>query len=196
MSRADLVVVVVAGSSGESATLTADEKAQLIRKTREVAKANGRDNFPITMGCWAGCTRDIVHQISTGHESGADFALVLVPSVFHWAMNKNAIVAFFQDIADRSPIPIVIYNLPAIVSGLEVDSDMLEALSSHPNICAVKLTCGSIGKITRVAAQHSPSHFAALAGQSDLLVPAMVAGASGCISGVANLFPRASADYP
>lgn len=105
-------------------------------------------------------------------------------------MTQKAIVDFFQETADRSPIPIIIYNFPGIVSGLDCNSDMLDTLSDHPNICGVKLTCGGVGKITRIAAKSSPGEFAAVCGQSDWLVAAMVSGAAGCISGVANIFPK------
>ena len=195
MSRADSIIVVVAGSSGESATLTAAEKGQLVKRTRDIAKANGRPNLPITVGCLAGCTRDIIDQTVIGHQNGADFALVLVPSIFHWSMTKKAIVDFFQEVGDRSPIPIIIYNFPNLLSGLDVDSDMLETLSAHSNICGVKLTCGNISKMTRVASQKSHTEFAALAGQSDLLVAALAAGGAGCISGVVNLFPKVRPDH-
>lgn len=186
---------MLAGSSGESATLTLEERGQLVKKTRDLAKKHGKDNFPITVGCLAGCTREILNQITTGYNNGADFALVLVPAVFHWAMHQKAIVDFFQETADRSPIPIVIYNFPGLLSGLDVNSDMLETLSAHENISAVKLTCGGVGKMTRVAAQKSPSQFAAVSGQSDWIVAALASGGSGCISGVANLFPKVSPDH-
>ncbi|RJE25260.1 dihydrodipicolinate synthetase family protein [Aspergillus sclerotialis] len=184
--------VVLAGSSGESATLTQDEKGQLIIKTREIATAHGKPNFPITIGCLAGCTRDIIDQTIIGHRSGADYALVLVPGIFHWAMHQKAILDFFNEVGDRSPIPIIIYNFPGITGGLDVNSDMLEILSKHPNICGVKLTCGGVGKITRIAALNSKNEkqFAAVSGQSDWMVGALTGGGSGCISGVANLFPK------
>lgn len=181
---------MLCGSSGESATLSLSERGQLVKKTREIAKKHGKENFPITVGCLAGCTRDILEQIKTGYQNGADIALVLVPAVFHWAMHNQAIIEFFQEIGDRSPIPIMIYNFPGLLSGLDVNSDMLETLSAHENICAVKLTCGGVGKMTRVAAQNSPSQFAAVCGQSDWIVAAQASGGSGCISGVANLFPK------
>lgn len=180
----------MAGSSGESAALTLAERGQLVQKTREIAKAHGREDLAVTVGCWAGCTRDIVDQTVIGHQNGADFALVLVPSVFHWSMTKKAVVDFFLDLADRSPIPIVIYNFPNIVSGLDADSEMLETLGAHANISAVKLTCGNVSKMTRVATLSSPSQFAAVSGQSDYLVSALAAGGVGCISGVVNLFPK------
>lgn len=140
----------------------------------------------------ASCTRDIIDQTIAGHQAGADFALVLIPSLFHWAITQKAIVEFFLEVADRSPIPIIIYNFPRLLSGLEVDSDMLETISAHPNMKGVKLTCGGIAKITRVIAKHPHEDFATVAGQSDLIVSALAAGGSGCISGVANLFPRVS----
>lgn len=195
MSRADSIIVVIAGSSGESCALTLAEKSQLVKRTREIAQANGRQDFTITVGCWAGCTRDIIDQTVAAHQSGADFALVLVPSVFHWAQDESTIVGFFREVADHAPLPIVIYNCPIIVGGLDLNSDTLEKLSAHPNIFGVKLTCGGIGKMVRVAAQSSPSQFAVLAGSSDLLVPALVAGGVGCITGVANLFPKVRPDH-
>lgn len=189
-------LVVLAGSSGESATLTSDEKSHMAKRTREIAQANGRDDLTITVGCLAGCTRDIIDQTKTAYQSGADAALVLVPSVFHWAINQQAFVDFFLEVADHSPIPVMIYNFPGLTGGLDANSDMLQTLSAHKNISGVKLTCGGIGKITRIAALNSPNEFVAIAGQSDVLVPALSAGASGCISGVANLFPKVISGLP
>lgn len=147
------------------------------------------------MGCLAGCTRDIMSQIKTAYNNGADFALVLVPAVFHWSMTQKAITDFFEEVGDRSPIPIVIYNFPNLLSGLDVNCDMLEKLAAHPNIAAVKLTCGGIGKATRVGAQFEPSQFTSVSGMSDWLVAAFSAGSTGCISGVANIFPRVRTDH-
>jgi dihydrodipicolinate synthase/N-acetylneuraminate lyase len=94
-------------------------------------------------------------------------------------------------LADASPIPILIYNFPNVVAGLDVNSEMLDKLARHPNIVGVKLTCGGIAKVARVAASHSPEDFSAIAGQSDWLVPALSVGGTGVITGVANLYPKA-----
>jgi dihydrodipicolinate synthase/N-acetylneuraminate lyase len=184
--------VVVAGSSGESCALNLEERAQLVKHTRAIATANNRPDLAITIGCLAGSTREILDQARSGHANGADFALVLVPSVFHWSMTQKAIVDFFLDVADRSPIPIVIYNFPNLLSGLDVNQDMMDTLAAHPNMAGVKLTCGNISKMTRVAAQYAPGEFAAVSGQSDLIVSALAGGGAGTISGVVNLFPKAS----
>lgn len=66
------------------------------------------------------------------HEAGADFALVLVPSYSHFAIDQDAIVAFFREVADASPLPLILYNFPGIVAGLDLNSEMLETLGNHP----------------------------------------------------------------
>jgi len=87
-------------------------------------------------------------------------------------------------------LPVVIYNFPGVVAGLDTNSDILSVLGAHPNIVGVKLTCGGIGKVARIRAQYNPSEFCALAGQSDWLLPAMTVGGIGSITGVANVFPK------
>lgn len=158
--------------------------------TREVAVSKGRADLPITLGCAAGCTRDVVDQTFDAQQAGADFVLVLVPSYFHFAMDQAAIIAFFEELADKSALPIVIYSFPGVTSGLDINSEMLDRLGQHKNIVGVKLTCGGIAKVTRAVAAFKPSEFAVLAGQSDWLIPAMAAGSVGCITGVANLYPK------
>ncbi|KAF4903474.1 putative 4-hydroxy-2-oxoglutarate aldolase [Colletotrichum fructicola] len=182
--------VVLAGTNGEAVTLTADEKTALVQKTREIAVAAGRPDLTITLGCGGQSTRAVIAETHLAKAAGADYALVLVPSYFHFAMNEAAIVGFFEELAAASPVPIIIYNFPGVAAGLDVNSDMLSRLGKHPNIVGVKLTCGGIAKVARVRAEFDPSEFFALAGQSDWLVPAMAVGSTGTITGVANLYPK------
>ncbi|KAG9560396.1 aldolase, partial [Aureobasidium melanogenum] len=160
------VPIVLAGTNGEAVTLSPKEKLDLVSITRKLANELGRPEVIVTLGCGGQSTRDVIAEIRLAKEVGADFALVLVPSYFHFAMNEDAIVEFFQELADASPVPILIYNFPGVVAGLDVNSDMLSKLGSHPNIVRVKLTCGGIAK----------------------LVPALAVGATGTITGVANLY--------
>ncbi|KAM0260090.1 hypothetical protein ACHAQJ_003015 [Trichoderma viride] len=182
--------IVIAGTNGEAVTLTEDEKIKLITMTRRVSVEAGRPDITITLGCSGRCTRDVVAETKLAKEAGADYVLLLVPSYFHFAMNKDSIVAFFEEAADASPLPVLIYNFPGVVAGLDVDSEMLDHLAKHTNIVGVKLTCGGIAKVSRIAAAYSPENFSALAGQSDWLVPALSVGGTGAITGVANLYPR------
>ncbi|KNG49151.1 dihydrodipicolinate synthase [Stemphylium lycopersici] len=182
--------IVIAGTNGEAATLSSSEKTQLVQKARKNAQRLGRGDLPITIGGVAGCTRDAIQQTVEAREAGASYYLALVPSYFHFSMNQDAIVAYFNELADASPIPLVLYNFPNVVAGLDINSEMLDILGKHKNIVAVKLTCGGIAKVARISAAFEKSEFVALAGQSDWLVPALSVGGVGTITGVANLYPK------
>ncbi|KAI6862586.1 aldolase [Hortaea werneckii] len=188
--RSGIHGVVLAGTNGEAIALSRSEKAALVRRTREVAQAAGKPQLPITLGTSGTSTRDVIDDCIAGKEAGADFVLVLVPSFFHFAMSKDAICEFFEEVGDQSPVPVLIYNFPGVAAGLNVDSSMLDRLAKHPNIAGVKLTCGGIAKVTRLSATYPSSQFCALAGQSDWLVPALSVGGTGCVTGVGNLYPK------
>lgn len=102
MPRRDLELtrrtVVIAGTNGEAVTLTAEEKIKLVKTTREIAVQVGRPDVTITLGCGGQCTRDVIAETKLAKEAGADFALVLVPSYFHFAMGSDAIVSFFEEV--------------------------------------------------------------------------------------------------
>lgn len=130
--------IVLAGTNGEAITLSRIEKSELVRATREAARDLGSPNLPISLGTSGTSTRDVLDDCSAAKEAGADFALVLVPSFFHFAMTKDAICEFFEEVADASPVPVVIYNFPGVAAGLNVDSTMLDRLAKHNNIVGVK----------------------------------------------------------
>lgn len=88
---------MIAGTNGEAVTLTREEKSQLVKATRRIAAASGRASLTITVGCGGQCTRDVIAETKLAKDAGADFALVLVPSYFHFAMDETAIVSFFQE---------------------------------------------------------------------------------------------------
>lgn len=209
----DINTVVLAGTNGEAAALTTTEKTKLVRLAAEIKRRHGKENIPLVLGCGGGCTSAVLDETIEAARAGAAYALVLVPSFFYSAMDSDAIIGFFREVclkrkhgelfaqqliaffvqvADNSPIPILIYNFPAVAGGLDVNSEMLHVLGQHPNIVGVKLTCGGIGKVARSSALFSAEEFAVFAGQSDWLLPALTVGAAGCITGVANLYPKVS----
>lgn len=112
---------------------------------------------------------------------------------------------FFADVASASPIPVMIYNYPGAAGGLDIDSDtVIEIARENPNICGVKLTCGAVGKLTRITAGTNAEvlakfpraaavapEFVTLGGFADFLLPTVGAGrAHGAIMGLANIYPR------
>lgn len=86
--------LVIAGTNGEAVTLTSEETSRLIKSTRDNSQRLDRTDLPITLGCGGGCTRDLIAETKIAREAGADFALVLVPSYFHFAMNEDANCGF------------------------------------------------------------------------------------------------------
>ena len=89
---------MLAGTNGEAVTLNAEEKKKLIHLTREIAVQTGRPDLPITIGCGGQSTHQVIVETHEASKAGADFVLVLVPSYFHFAMNEEAIVSFFQEV--------------------------------------------------------------------------------------------------
>lgn len=87
-----------------------------------------------------------------------------------------------------------IYQFPGVTSGIDLSVDVLSQLAPHPNIAGVKLTCANAGKVSCLTAQFPPSQFAVFSGQSDWLLPCLVAGGVGCVTGIGNVFPRAVAE--
>lgn len=84
-------------------------------------------------------------------------------------------------------------QFPGVTSGIDLDSDQISALAEHPNIVAVKLTCGNIGKVVRLASKFEPEQFGVYGGSADYLVPTLEGGGVGCVTGLANVFPRSTA---
>jgi len=189
--------VVVMGSNGELQNiLDRSEKAQIVSATRAAFDKAGYKDTPIIVGCSAMSTIDAIRNVETAHQAGGDFALVLPPSFYHQVVGKPQIIQFYKDIADKSPIPIIIYNYPAAVAGIDLSSDDILTIAQHPKVVGVKLTCGNTGKVPRLAlppaaGQKGISHpFFTLAGTADWLIQGLSVGAKGCVPGLANVIPR------
>lgn len=110
-----------------------------------------------------------------------------------------SVISYFTTVADASPIPIVIYNYPGAVSGMDLSSDVIIKLSQHPNICGVKLTCGNTGKLNRIAAAtkspktlspNTAPSFLVLGGSADFTMQSLIGGGHGILAGLANIAPK------
>jgi 4-hydroxy-2-oxoglutarate aldolase len=133
----------------------------------------------------------VLEHISDATDAGADSALVLPPAYFGPATTPQVLENFFAQVAEQSPLPIVIYNFPGVCNGVDLDSTFITKMAQkYPNIVGVKLTCGSVAKITRLAAVLPKDEFAIFGGQSDFIIGGLSSGSSGCIAAFANVFPR------
>ncbi|KAL0941458.1 dihydrodipicolinate synthase [Colletotrichum truncatum] len=190
--RAGMHGLVYLGTNGELALLTADERKAIIETAVRAVKDLQKPDYPIVAGISAQSTREAILNAKDATSAGASFALLLPPSYWPKALSNEAILGYYRDVADSSDIPIVIYNFPGVTSGVDLDSDQLTALASHPNIVAVKLTCGNVGKLTRLTSKFNHEQFGVFGGSSDYLLPTLQAGGSGCVTGMGNIFPAST----
>ncbi|PNS21896.1 L-threo-3-deoxy-hexylosonate aldolase [Sphaceloma murrayae] len=187
LSRTGLAGLVILGTNAETFLLTRDERARLLQTARQAVGPS----FPLIAGVSGHSTAQVLEFISDAHAAGSDYALLLPPAYFRAATTPAVIESFYLDIAARSPLPIVLYNFPGVCNGVDLDSTTIESLADKSeNIVGVKLTCGSVGKVTRLAARFSPDRFAVFGGQSDFLVGTLASGGAGCIAAFANVAPR------
>ncbi len=182
-----LTGLVILGTNAETFMLTRDERASLLKCARE---AVGKD-YEIMAGVGGHSTRQVLEFIGDAVDAGADYALLLPCAYFGPQTSKAVVEGFYKDVAEQSPIPIVVYNFPGVCNGVDIDSDMLIKLhKAHKNIVGVKLTCASVGKITRLAAEFPATEFAVFGGQSDFLIAGLAVGSAGAISGFGNVAPK------
>jgi L-threo-3-deoxy-hexylosonate aldolase len=195
LARAGVAGLVTNGSNGEAAHLTASERAQVTRTTRTALDAAGFTHVPVVAGASDQSLQGTLSLIEEARQAGAAAVLLLVPSFFRWAMDAAAMEKYFVAVADQGSLPVVIYNYPGAVAGLDLDSDMLVRLARHPNIVGTKFTCGNIGKLARVAAavngNAGRADYRCFSGVADAITPALSVGGHGGIVGAANVFPRA-----
>ncbi|KKY29761.1 putative dihydrodipicolinate synthase [Diaporthe ampelina] len=184
--------LVYLGTNGELALLTGPERQEILRNARQMVSDMGLPEYPIVAGISAQSTVETIQLAKEAGEAGAGWGLLLPPSYWAKALPTEALVAYYRDVADASPIPIVIYNFPGVTSGIDLDSDQLAALASHRNIVATKLTCGNVGKLTRLTSKFEPLHFGVYGGSSDYLLPTLHAGGNGCVTGLGNVFPKST----
>lgn len=198
---------VLAGSMGEAIHLSHEERVILIKTARKALDHVGLLSVPIIAGIGAGSTRESIDLAHEAAAAGADYGIVITSGYFAGALagNKAALKAFFQEVSSKSPIPVMIYNYPGASGGINLDSDLITELAIEcPNICGVKLTCGDVGKLTRVAATVSDPTFSSLyprtnknapflvlGGFSDFLLPSAYSNGHGAITGLANVAPFA-----
>ncbi len=184
LAQSGLAGYVVMGSNGEAVHLNADERLQVISTVREAAG----EQTVLIAGCGEQSTRATIANCRSAQEAGANFALVLPPSYFKGRMQEAALLAHYRAVADASPLPIVIYNMPASAAGLDLSAALICTLAQHPNIVAVKDSAGDIAKLAEIIGQVA-ADFGVFAGSAGYLLPALAVGARGAVAALANVLP-------
>jgi 4-hydroxy-tetrahydrodipicolinate synthase len=179
--------LVPVGTTGEAATLTLEEHHRAVRIC--VEQAAGR--VPVIAGCGSNSTRMAMAHMEAAEACGADAALVVLP--YYNRPNQEGLVAHFTALAEASPLPIILYNVPGrTVTDVEVAT--LARIAELPNVIGIKDASGQLG---RVSAQRLAcgENFVQLSGNDDQTLGFMAMGGVGCISVTANVAPGLCADF-
>jgi 4-hydroxy-2-oxoglutarate aldolase len=182
----DLGGVLVLGSNGEAASLDEPEKLALVRSAR--SRVGSRT---LLVGTGLESTRATIALTRKVADLGADAALVLTPSYYKSQMTAAALRAHFEAVAEASPIPILLYSVPAF-TGIPFPAGLAAELAPHPRVRGMKESSGDIGLLGRIVAS-VPSSFGVVCGNAQVIYPALCVGAGAGILAVACCAPRPAA---
>lgn len=175
--------IVVCGSTGEAVTLNDEEYERVVRFT--VEQVGGR--VLVIAGAGSNNTARAVYLSKIAQRQGVDGLLHVTP--FYNKPTPNGLVAHFKAIADAIDLPIILYNVPSRTGSNVLPAVILRIAKEVPNLVAVKEASGSINQIGEII-KNAPRNFTVLSGDDSLTLPAMILGAKGCISVVANEVPK------
>jgi 4-hydroxy-tetrahydrodipicolinate synthase len=179
--------LVPCGTTGESATMSIEEHDRVVAIC--VEQAAGR--VPVIAGCGSNQTTVAASHMERAKAAGADAALVVLP--YYNRPNQEGIEAHFRYLAERSDMPIVIYNVPGrTITDMSVE--VMAKLAKLPTIVGVKDATGKVERATAQRLACGPD-FCQLSGNDDMALGFMAMGGKGCISVTANVAPRLCADF-
>lgn len=178
---AGIPAVVLSGTTGESPTLSDEEKLEMIRR----AKAYVQEGCMIIAGTGSNSTIHAVDLSIKAEKAGADALLVVSP--YYNKATASGLIAHYRAVAEAVRIPVIIYNVPSR-TGVDIPISVYKALSAIPNIAGVKEASSDITKIVRIRGACGPG-FGIWSGNDDQTVPVISLGGSGIISVMSNVCP-------
>jgi len=181
--------ILIAGSTGESVFLEDRERVDLVEAARDLAP----EGVTIIAGTGAESTRQTIRLGAEAAASGADAVLVSPPAYFRGAMTPEVLSRHYRAVADASPVPVLIYQVPLRLSTLDLPTGLVEELSRHPNIVGIKDSRGKLDLVGELV-EHTGDDFQVLVGSGALLYPALEIGAVGGIVAVGLMAPAEAAE--
>lgn len=175
---------VVLGSNGEANLLDEDEQVSLVDAVRKMVP---EDRW-LLVGMHRQSLKQAVSFVRKLSERKVDGVLTLPPNFYRPLMGKSSLVTFYKNLAEKSPLPILIYNMPKY-TGINLTSDIVSELAEHENIIGIKDSSGGIVQIGEII-RDTPSDFSVLAGSGSFLLPTLVSGGQGGVPAVANVAPE------
>lgn len=179
--------LVVLGTTGESATLSKDEKKLVM----DVVIETNRKRLPLVLGIGGNDTREVIETI--GHTNLKDFDAILSVSPYYNKPSQRGIYEHYKAIAKSTKKPIILYNVPGRTASNIAADTTLKLAHKFPNIIAVKEASGNLEQCMSII-EKRPHDFLVISGDDNLTLPLLACGADGVISVVANAFPKDFSD--
>jgi 4-hydroxy-tetrahydrodipicolinate synthase len=173
---------VMLGTTGESATLSNEEKSAVVSHIKKV----NAGRLPLVLGVGGNNTSDVVEQLKSLDTDG--LTAILSVSPYYNKPNQQGIIYHYTEVANASPLPIILYNVPGRTGSNMTASTQLE-LAKHPNIVATKEASGNMEQVMSIL-KDKPSDFLVISGDDALTFPILACGGSGVISVINHIFPR------
>ena len=183
-SKTGLKGLVAMGSNGEYVYLSAEEKRKFVAKVVELTP----DHMQVIAGTGCESTKETIDLTRDCADIGAHAALVVSPHYYSGRMNESALNAYFTTVADNSPIPILLYNVPKFTH-INMTAGLVAQLSRHPNIAGIKDSTGNVIQLGEIANLVS-ADFNLLVGTAGALFGALTLGCVGGVLALANIAPQ------
>ncbi|KAL6711671.1 hypothetical protein ACN47E_004605 [Coniothyrium glycines] len=184
--------LVLLGSTGEAIHMSRQERIDVVAGVRKGLTAAGFPEYPIMAGTLINSIDETLEWLDDFKQAGAQWGLVLVPGYFGAAASQEGIREWFTIVADRSPLPILIYNYPGVTNGVLVTPETYRILAKHPNIVGCKMSHAIVSYHNQVSLDPQIDHanFKVFSGLGQQLGPIVLFDAAGVIDGLAAVYPK------
>ena len=175
---------VLLGSTGERVHLDEYEYLKLI----ETARAEVSSELQFWVGAGQQSTLGTINEIKRASQAGADAVLVITPSYYRSALTQEALIEYYNAVADAAPVPVILYSMPAL-TGIKIEPATIARLADHRNIIGVKDSSADIEGF-RQTVELCPTEFAVMTGNGTVFLDALRSGAKGAILAVGCAVPE------
>ena len=179
--------IIIAGTTGESSTLTMEEHRRVIQAAVEFTK----HRVPVVAGTGSNCTRTAIHLTKEAEEDGADAALIVTP--YYNKATQKGLIAHYGQIASETRLPIILYNVPGRTGCNLMPETVATLVKENENIVGLKEATGNMAQASKTM-YLCDGKLEMYSGEDGLVVPLLSIGGLGVISVIANIAPRQTHD--
>ncbi len=179
--------IIIAGTTGESSTLTMEEHRRVIQAAVEFTK----HRVPVVAGTGSNCTRTAIHLTKEAEEDGADAALIVTP--YYNKATQKGLIAHYGQIASETKLPIILYNVPGRTGCNLMPETVATLVKENENIVGLKEATGNMAQASKTM-YLCDGKLEMYSGEDGLVVPLLSIGGLGVISVIANIAPRQTHD--